>query len=99
MSGVPVLRCAQEFTVVILFQVMRIDPKVLTSKITNIKSIEFVEHGNSFFLINLHFLLGKLGARQQTIVQKYSGLQTKKLISPGYKGVNRIAFVYVTYSK
>lgn len=36
----------------------------------------FVKSGNSFLLINLHLLLGKLGARQHFIV--YTDLQTNK---------------------
>jgi hypothetical protein len=79
MTEVPVRRYARDFKVAVLFQVMHIDPKVFTPKITNIKSIEFVERGNSFLLINPYFLLGKRGARQQTIVYKYSDLQTKNL--------------------
>jgi len=73
MRVVPVRRYAQYLTVAVLFQVMHIDPNVLTSIITN---IEFVKRGKSFLLINLQILLGKLGAPQQLIV--YSDLQTKK---------------------
>jgi len=62
MREVPVCRCAQDLRVAVLFQVMHIDPKVLTAKITNIKSTEFLKHGNSFLLINLHFLLGEPGS-------------------------------------
>jgi hypothetical protein len=91
---VPVRRHAQDLKVAVLFQVVYIDPKALTAKIANIKSIERVKRGNSFLLINLHFLLGKLNATRHLIV--YSDLQTKKHVSPKYKGVNRIACVYFT---
>lgn len=76
MREVPVRRYVQDLIFAVLFQLMHIDPNVLTAKITNIKSTEFVKRGNSFLLINLHFLLGKFGARQHFIV--YSDLQIKK---------------------
>jgi hypothetical protein len=76
MREVSVRQYVQDLRDAVLFQVVFIDRNVLTAKITNIKSIEFVKRGNSF-LINLHFLLGKLGARQHFRV--YSDLQTKNL--------------------
>lgn len=48
MREVSVCRYAQDLTVAVVFQVMHVEPNVLTAKITNNKSREFVKLGNIF---------------------------------------------------